>query len=195
MRPSVRRLLQFGLASLAVLAADLVVFMLMRPASRPPEPDLKLFADAVVDGVEAFVVLAGLGIAFAAAAAGALWLVVQLGFLVLRRRNARKAEWFLAPADAVLAAYVAFLVLLSISVHENVRGIRRIEETCRREKVETTDDLLRLFGKPDHTIEDINGAIWFYYACPRPRTPLLHESFRFRVDGDGRVTAEGVRGS
>ena len=191
MRKTVRRLLQLGLASLAILAVDLVVFMLMRPASRSPEP----FADAVVDGVEAFVVLAGLGIAFAAAAAGALWLVVQLAFLVLRRRNARKAEWFLAPADAILAAYVAFLVLLSISVHENVRGIRRIEETCRREKVETTDDLLRLFGKPDHTITSEDGGIWLYYACPRPRTPLLHEAFRFRVDGDGRVTAEGVRGS
>ena len=195
MRQSVRRLLQFGLASLAILAVAIVVFILMRPAASPPAPALELFARGVVDCVLVFILLGGLGIAFAVVAAGAVWLVVQLAFLVQRRRNARKAEWFLAPANAVLAAYVAFLVLLSISVHENVRGIRRIEETCRREKVETTDDLLRLFGKPDLTITSEDGAIWLYYACPWPRTPLLHEAFRFRVDGDGRVTAEGVRGS
>lgn len=192
MRQSVRRLLQFGLASLAILAVAIVVFVLMRPAANPPAPALELFVRGVVDCVLVFILLGGLGIAFAAVAAGAVWLVVQLAFLVQRRRNARKAEWFLAPADAVLAAYVAFLVLLSISIHENVRGVRRIEETCRREKVETTDDLLRLFGKPDITSED--GSRWYYYACPWPRT-FLHEAFRFRVDGDGRVTAEGVRGS
>ena len=168
MRKSCRLLLQFGLASLAILVVAIVVFVLMRPAANPPAPALELFVRGVVDCVLVFILLGGLGIAFAAVAAGAVWLVVQLAFLVQRRRNARKAEWFLAPANAVLAVYVAFLVLLFISIHENVRGVRRIEETCRREKVETTDDLLRLFGKPDFTSED--GAIWFYYACPRPRT-------------------------
>lgn len=192
MRQSVRRLLQFGLASLAILAVAIVVFVLMRPAANPPAPALELFVRGVVDCVLVFILLGGLGIAFATVAAGAVWLVVQLAFLVQRRRNARKAEWFLAPANAVLAAYVAFLVLLFISIHENVRGVRRIEETCRRERVETTDDLLRLFGKPDFTSGD--GSRWYYYACPWPRT-FLHEAFRFRIDDDGRVTAEGPRGS
>ncbi len=133
MRKSVRRLLQLGLASLAILAVTIVVFMMMRPAPRVPV-EQSLAAD-FAKGFAVFALSAGLGIAFAVVAAGAFWLVVQFAFLFLRRRNARKAEWFLAPADAVLAAYVAFLVLGFISAYENVRGIRRIEETCRSEKV------------------------------------------------------------
>ena len=193
MRRPVRNLLRFCAGSLAVLAVDVAVFLATRPG--PSLPTLRLgFAETVVRGLEVFGLFAGLSLAGAAVLGGAVFLPVQAVHLVCRRRNRRKAEWFLAPAAAVLAFCVAFFVLFSVSVDANVRGVRRIEETCRIERPQTADDLVRLFGEPDVKVDDHDGELWFYYTSPWPRNPF-NEPFRFRIFPDGRIAVLGVRKS
>lgn len=193
MRRPVRNLLLFCAASLAVLAADVAVFIATRP--EPSLPTLRLgFAETVARGLAAFGMFAGLSLAGAAVLGGAVFLPVQAVHLVCRRRNRRKAEWFLAPAAAVLALCVAFFVLFSVSVDANVRGVRRIEETCRIERPQTADDLVRLFGEPDAKADVHDGELWFYYMPRWPRI-LFTEPFRFQVFPDGRVAVLGVRKS
>ena len=193
MRRPVRNLLRFCAASLAVLAADMAVFIATRP--EPAPPTLRLgFAETVARGLEVFGLFAALSLAGAAVLGGAVFLSVQAVHLVCRRRNRRKAEWFLAPAAAVLALCVAFFVLCTISVDANVRGVRRIEETCRIERPQTAADLVRLFGEPDVKVDGHDGELWFYYTSPWPRTPF-NEPFRFQVFPDGRVAVLGVRKS
>ena len=193
MRRPVRNLLRFCVASLAVLAADMAVFIATRPA--PPPPTLRLgFAETVARGLEAFGLFAGLSLAGAAVLGGAVFLSVQAVHLVCRRRNRRKTEWFLAPAAAFLALCVAFFVFFSVSANANMRGVRRIEETCRIERPQTADDLVRLFGEPDVKVDDHDGEFWFYYTSPWPRNPF-NEPFRFRIFPDGRIAVLGVRKS
>ena len=193
MRRPVRNLLRFCAASLAVLAADMAVFIATRP--EPSPPTLRLgFAETVARGLEAFGLFAGLSLAGAAVLGGAVFLPVQAVHLVCRRRNRRKAEWFLAPAAAVLAFCVAFFVLFSVSVDANVRGVRRIEETCRLERPQTADDLVRLFGEPDAKADVHDGELWFYYVPRWPRNRFT-EPFRFQVFPDGRIAVLGVRKS
>jgi hypothetical protein len=193
MRRPVRNLLRFCAASLAVLAADMAVFIATRPA--PPPPTLRLgFAETVARGLEVFGLFAGLSLAGAAVLGGAVFLSVQAVHLARRRRNRRKAEWFLAPAAAILALCVAFFILITVSVDANVRGVRRIEETCRLERPQTTDDLVRLFGEPDAKADVRDGELWFYYVPRWPRI-LFTEPFRFQVFPDGRVAVLGVRKS
>lgn len=193
MRRPVRNLLLFCAASLAVLAADMAVFIATRP--EPSPPTLRLgFAETVARGLEAFGLFAGLSLAGAAILGGAVFLSVQAVHLARRRRNRRKAEWFLAPAAAILALCVAFFILITVSVDANVRGVRRIEETCRLERPQTTDDLVRLFGEPDVKVDDHDGELWFYYVPHWPRNPF-NEPFRFQVFPDGRVAVLGVRKS
>ncbi len=193
MRKSVRNLLRFCVASLAVLAADMAVFIATRPA--PPPPTLRLgFAETVARGLEVFGLFAGLSLAGAAVLGGAGFLSAQAVPLVCRRRNRRKAEWFLAPAAAFLALSVAFFVFFTVSVDANDRGVRRIEETCRIERPQTADDLVRLFGEPDVKVDDHDGEFWFYYTSPWPRNPF-NEPFRFRIFPDGRIAVLGVRKS
>jgi len=193
MRRPVRNLLRFCAASLAVLAADVAVFIATRP--EPSLPTLHLgFAKTLVRGLEVFGLFAGLSLAGAAVLGGAVFLSVQAVHLVCRRRNRRKAEWFLAPAAAVLALCVAFFVFFTVSVDANDRGVRRIEETCRIERPQTADDLVRLFGEPDVKVDDHDGEFWFYYTSPWPRNPF-NEPFRFRIFPDGRIAVLGVRKS
>ena len=193
MRRPVRNLLWFCAASLAVLAAAMAVFIATRP--EPSPPTLRLgFAETVARGLEAFGLFAGLSLAGAVILGGAVFLPVQAVHLVCRRRNRRKAEWFLAPAAAVLALCVAFFVLFSVSVDANVRGVRRIEETCRLERPQTADDLVRLFGEPDAKADVHDGELWFYYVPRWPRNRFT-EPFRFQVFPDGRVAVLGVRKS
>ncbi len=193
MRRPVRNLLRFCAASLAVLAADMAVFIATRP--EPAPPTLRLgFAETVARGLEVFGLFAALSLAGAAVLGGAVFLSVQAVHLVCRRRNRRKAEWFLAPAAAVLALCVAFFVLCTISVDANDRGVRRIEETCRVERPQTADDLVRLFGEPDVKVDDHDGELWFYYTSPWPCNPF-NEPFRFRVFPDGRIAVLGIRKS
>ena len=193
MRRPVRNLLRFCAASLAVLAADMAVFIATRP--EPSPPTLRLgFAETLVRGLEAFGLFAGLSLAGAAVLGGAVFLSVQAVHLVCRRRNRRKTEWFLAPAAAFLALCVAFFVFFSVSANANMRGVRRIEETCRLERPQTTDDLVRLFGEPDVKVNGHDGELWFYYVPRWPRI-LFTEPFRFQVFPDGRVAVLGVRKS
>lgn len=193
MRRPVRNILWFCAASLAVLAADMAVFIATRP--EPSPPTLRLgFAETVARGLEAFGLFAGLSLAGAAVLGGAVFLSVQAVHLARRRRNRRKAEWFLAPAAAILALCVAFFILITVSVDANVRGVHRIEETCRLERPQTTDDLVRLFGEPDVKVNGHDGELWFYYMPRWPRI-LFTEPFRFQVFPDGRVAVLGVRKS
>ena len=193
MRRPVRNLLRLCAASLAVLAADVAVFIATRP--EPSLPTLRLgFAETVARGLAAFGMFAGLSLAGAAVLGGAVFLPVQAVHLVCRRRNRRKAEWFLAPAAAILALCVAFFILITVSVDANVRGVHRIEETCRLERPQTTDDLVRLFGEPDVKVNGHDGELWFYYMPRWPRI-LFTEPFRFQVFPDGRVAVLGVRKS
>ena len=193
MKRPVRNLLRFCAASLAVLAADVAVFIATRP--EPSPPTLRLgFAETVARGLEAFGLFAGLSLAGAAVLGGAVFLSVQAVHLVCRRRNRRKAEWFLAPAAAFLALCVAFFVFFTVSVDANDRGVRRIEETCRIERPQTADDLVRLFGEPDVKVDDHDGELWFYYVPHWPRNPF-NEPFRFQVFPDGRIAIRGVRKS
>ena len=141
-----------------------------------------------------FGLFAAFSLAGAAVLAGAVFLSVQAVHLARRRRNRRKAEWFLAPAAAILALCVAFFILITVSVDANVRGVRRIEETCRLERPQTTDDLVRLFGEPDAKADVHDGELWFYYVPRWPRI-LFTEPFRFQVFPDGRVAVLGVRKS
>ena len=193
MRRPVRNLLRFCAASLAVLAADMAVFIATRPEPSPPTIRLG-FAETVARGLEAFGLFAGLSLAGAAVLGGAVFLSVQAVHLVCRRRNRRKAEWFLAPAAAFLALCVAFFVFFTVSVDANDRGVRRIEETCRIERPQTADDLVRLFGEPDVKVDDHDGELWFYYVPHWPRNPF-NEPFRFQVFPDGRIAIRGVRKS
>ena len=193
MRRPVRNLLRFCAGSLAVLAVDVAVFLATRPG--PSLPTLRLgFAETVARGLAVFGLFAGLSLAGAAVLGGAVFLSVQAVHLVCRRRNRRKAEWFLAPATAVLALCVAFFVFFTVSVDANDRGVRRIEETCRLERPQTTDDLVRLFGEPDVKVNGHDGELWFYYMPRWPRI-LFNEPFRFQVFPDGRVAVLGVRKS
>ncbi len=193
MRRPVRNLLLFCAASLAVLAADVAVFIATRP--EPSLPTLRLgFAETVARGLAVFGLFAAFSLAGAAVLAGAVFLSVQAVHLARRRRNRRKAEWFLAPAAAILALCVAFFILITVSVDANVRGVRRIEETCRLERPQTTDDLVRLFGEPDVKVNGHDGELWFYYVPRWPRI-LFTEPFRFQVFPDGRVAVLGVRKS
>ncbi len=193
MRRPVRNLLRFCAASLAVLAADMAVFIATRP--EPSLPTLRLgFAETVARGLAVFGLFAAFSLAGAAVLAGAVFLSVQAVHLARRRRNRRKAEWFLAPAAAILALCVAFFILITVSVDANVRGVRRIEETCRLERPQTTDDLVRLFGEPDVKVNGHDGELWFYYVPRWPRI-LFTEPFRFQVFPDGRVAVLGVRKS
>ena len=193
MRRPVRNLLRFCAASLAVLAADVAVFIATRP--EPSLPTLRLgFAETVARGLAVFGLFAAFSLAGAAVLAGAVFLSVQAVHLARRRRNRRKAEWFLAPAAAILALCVAFFILITVSVDANVRGVHRIEETCRLERPQTTDDLVRLFGEPDVKVNGHDGELWFYYMPRWPRI-LFTEPFRFQVFPDGRVAVLGVRKS
>ena len=193
MRRPVRNLLRLCAASLAVLAADVAVFIATRP--EPSLPTLRLgFAETVARGLAVFGLFAAFSLAGAAVLAGAVFLSVQAVHLARRRRNRRKAEWFLAPAAAILALCVAFFILITVSVDANVRGVRRIEETCRLERPQTTDDLVRLFGEPDVKVNGHDGELWFYYMPRWPRI-LFTEPFRFQVFPDGRVAVLGVRKS
>ena len=193
MRRPVRNLLRFCAGSLAVLAADMAVFIATRP--EPSPPTLRLgFAETVARGLAVFGLFAAFSLAGAAVLAGAVFLSVQAVHLARRRRNRRKAEWFLAPAAAILALCVAFFILITVSVDANVRGVHRIEETCRLERPQTTDDLVRLFGEPDVKVNGHDGELWFYYMPRWPRI-LFTEPFRFQVFPDGRVAVLGVRKS
>lgn len=193
MRRPVRNLLRFCAGSLAVLAVDVAVFLATRPG--PSLPTLRLgFAETVARGLAVFGLFAAFSLAGAAVLAGAVFLSVQAVHLARRRRNRRKAEWFLAPAAAILALCVAFFILITVSVDANVRGVHRIEETCRLERPQTTDDLVRLFGEPDVKVDDHDGELWFYYTSPWPRNPF-NEPFRFRIFPDGRIAVLGVRKS
>ena len=193
MRRPVRNLLWFCAGSLAVLAVDVAVFLATRP--EPSLPTLRLgFAETVARGLAVFGLFAAFSLAGAAVLAGAVFLSVQAVHLARRRRNRRKAEWFLAPAAAILALCVAFFILITVSVDANVRGVRRIEETCRLERPQTTDDLVRLFGEPDVKVNGHDGELWFYYVPRWPRI-LFTEPFRFQVFPDGRVAVLGVRKS
>ena len=193
MRRPVRNLLRFCAASLAVLAAAMAVFIATRP--EPSLPTLRLgFAETVARGLAVFGLFAAFSLAGAAVLAGAVFLSVQAVHLARRRRNRRKAEWFLAPAAAFLALCVAFFVFFTVSVDANDRGVRRIEETCRLERPQTTDDLVRLFGEPDVKVNGHDGELWFYYMPRWPRI-LFTEPFRFQVFPDGRVAVLGVRKS
>ena len=193
MRRPVRNLLRLCAASLAVLAADVAVFIATRP--EPSLPTLRLgFAETVARGLAVFGLFAAFSLAGAAVLAGAVFLSVQAVHLARRRRNRRKAEWFLAPAAAILALCVAFFILITVSVDANVRGVHRIEETCRLERPQTTDDLVRLFGEPDVKVNGHDGELWFYYMPRWPRI-LFTEPFRFQVFPDGRVAVLGVRKS
>ena len=193
MRRPVRNLLRFCAGSLAVLAVDVAVFLATRPG--PSLPTLRLgFAETVARGLAVFGLFAAFSLAGAAVLAGAVFLSVQAVHLVCRRRNRRKAEWFLAPAAAFLALCVACFVFFTVSVDANDRGVRRIEETCRIERPQTADDLVRLFGEPDAKVDDHDGELWFYYTSPWPRNPF-NEPFRFRIFPDGRVAVLGIRKS
>ena len=193
MRRPVRNLLRFCAGSLAVLAVDVAVFIATRP--EPSLPTLRLgFAETVARGLAVFGLFAAFSLAGAAVLAGAVFLSVQAVHLARRRRNRRKAEWFLAPAAAILALCVAFFILITVSVDANVRGVHRIEETCRLERPQTTDDLVRLFGEPDVKVNGHDGELWFYYMPRWPRI-LFTEPFRFQVFPDGRVAVLGVRKS
>lgn len=193
MRRPVRNLLRFCAGSLAVLAVDVAVFLATRPGASLPTLRLG-FAETVARGLAVFGLFAAFSLAGAAVLAGAVFLSVQAAHLARRRRNRRKAEWFLAPAAAILALCVAFFILITVSVDANVRGVHRIEETCRLERPQTTDDLVRLFGEPDVKVNGHDGELWFYYMPRWPRI-LFTEPFRFQVFPDGRVAVLGVRKS